>query len=118
MSDAMSDVMSDVMKEISATAAARLLQAAPDTTLLLDVREHAELELAHISSATHIPMGEIPARHSELDKSQTIICICHHGGRSAQVAGYLESQGFTKLINLLGGIEAWSTSVDPEIARY
>ena len=110
--------MSEAMKEISATEAARLLQAAPDTTLLLDVREHAELELAHISSAIHIPMAEIPARHSELDKSQTIICICHHGGRSAQVAGYLESQGFRQLINLAGGIEAWSTSVDPEVGHY
>jgi rhodanese-related sulfurtransferase len=114
----MSDAMSDVMKEISATEAARLLQENPADTLLLDVREHAELDIASVGSATHIPMGEIPARHAELDKNQTLVCMCHHGGRSAQVAGYLESQGFTKVINLAGGIEAWSTSVDPEVARY
>jgi rhodanese-related sulfurtransferase len=106
------------MQEINATEAAALLQNAPDETLLLDVREHAELEIASVAAALHIPMGEIPARHTELDKNQTLVCMCHHGGRSAQVAGYLESQGFTKVINLAGGIEAWSASVDPEVARY
>jgi rhodanese-related sulfurtransferase len=106
------------MREISATEAAALLQNAPDETLLLDVREHAELEIARVAAALHIPMGEIPARLSELDPQQTVVCMCHHGGRSAQVAGYLESQGYSRVINLAGGIEAWSLQIDPEIARY
>jgi rhodanese-related sulfurtransferase len=106
------------MREINATEAAALLQNAPDETLLLDVREHAELEIASVAAARHIPMGEIPARLSELDPQQTVVCMCHHGGRSAQVAGYLESQGYSRVINLAGGIEAWSLQIDPEIARY
>jgi rhodanese-related sulfurtransferase len=106
------------MQEINATEAAALLQNAPDDTLLLDVREHAELEIASVAAALHIPMGEIPARLGELNPQQTVVCMCHHGGRSAQVAGYLESQGYSRVINLAGGIEAWSLQIDPEIARY
>jgi rhodanese-related sulfurtransferase len=63
-------------------------------------------------------MGQIPARIDELDSEQTIVVMCHSGGRSAQVATYLSQQGFASVFNLDGGIQAWSRSVDPTIPEY
>jgi len=67
---------------------------------------------------THIPMGQIPARLGELDDEAQIICICHHGARSMQVASFLERQGYANVYNLTGGIHAWSTQVDPSVPQY
>jgi rhodanese-related sulfurtransferase len=104
---------------IAANEAAELLQGVdPATVVLLDVREDAELSLAAIDGAVHIPMGQIPARIDELDSEQTIVVMCHSGGRSAQVATYLSQQGFASVFNLDGGIQAWSRSVDPTIPEY
>jgi rhodanese-related sulfurtransferase len=86
--------------------------------IVLDVREQWEWDLAHINSSTHIPMGEITARFNELDSSQAVVCVCHHGMRSMQVAMYLKRQGFSTIFNLTGGIDAWSNDVDPNTARY
>ncbi|MGC8165165.1 rhodanese-like domain-containing protein [Salmonella enterica] len=47
-----------------------------------------------------------------------MVCICHHGGRSMQVAAFLERQGFTKVINLSGGVHAWAAQVDPSMPTY
>jgi rhodanese-related sulfurtransferase len=63
-------------------------------------------------------MGEIPTRLAELDPEREVVVVCHHGIRSAQVAGYLSSVGFEMVLNLTGGIDAWSVSVDPALARY
>ncbi len=107
------------MQGIAANEAAELLQGADAATVvLLDVREDAELSLAAIDGAVHIPMGQIPARIDELDSEQTIVVMCHSGGRSAQVATYLSQQGFANVFNLDGGIQAWSRSVDPTIPEY
>lgn len=85
---------------------------------LLDVRQSEELELACVQGALHIPMAEIPARFKELNPAAPIAVLCHHGGRSAQVAMFLERNGFTDVINVAGGIDAWSQTVDPSIPRY
>ena len=106
------------MQEISAADAAAKLAADPENTVLLDVREAMELEIAALEGAIHVPMAETPARLNDLDPEKTIICMCHHGGRSAQVAAFLQSRGYRKVINMSGGIEAWSLSVDAEIPRY
>ena len=63
-------------------------------------------------------MGEIPARLTEIDTAKTIICMCHSGIRSAQVAQFLVAQGYSKAINLTGGIHAWSELVNSSIAKY
>lgn len=84
---------------------------------LLDVRQPEELELARVSFAKHIPMAQIPARMDELDRQQTIAVLCHHGGRSMQVARFLERNGFADVINVAGGIDAWS-NLDSSIPRY
>ena len=59
-----------------------------------------------------------PRAPAELDRERPIVCICHHGARSLQVAHFLERQGFPEVINLTGGIHAWSTEVDPSVPTY
>jgi rhodanese-related sulfurtransferase len=65
----------------------------------------------------HMPMQTIPARLHELDKTRPIACLCHHGGRSMQVASFLMQHGF-EVVNVAGGIHAWSAQVDPSIPVY
>ena len=103
--------------EISALEAHQRLTNASGSTLLLDVREPSELESAAVNGALHIPMGEVPTRLEEIPQDRTIICMCHLGGRSAQVAGFLETQGYQDALNLTGGIEAWARDVDPGIIK-
>lgn len=104
-------------KEISATEAAKLIENSEDA-VLLDVREHSELEICRIEGALHIPMGEIPDRADSLPKDRSLIVLCHHGMRSANVQQYLVARGFENTLNLAGGIHAWAIEVDPDMARY
>lgn len=94
------------------------LENATSTPLLLDVREPWEFQYCHIEGSVLIPMREIPAAAAQLDPAQEIVVICHHGIRSRQVAYYLEQAGFTNLINLEGGVEAWAQDVDLTMKRY
>ena len=86
--------------------------------LLLDVREEWEWQLARIDGSRHLPMGEIPARLDDLDKSHPTVVICHHGVRSLQVVAFLQRLGFGNLHNLQGGIDAWARDVDPAVPVY
>ncbi len=86
--------------------------------LLHDVREHWEYALCSIPGSVHVPMREIPARLNEFDPSRQIVCICHHGRRSMQVAMFLEHRGFEAVFNLSGGIDAWARQVDRSMATY
>ncbi|MFM2050444.1 MAG: hypothetical protein RL682_935 [Pseudomonadota bacterium] len=90
--------------------------------IVLDVREPHELQLASITAngfnLIAMPMGVVPPRLAELDPQQPIACLCHHGGRSMQVAAFLESRGFAHVANIAGGINAWSAEVDPTVPRY
>jgi len=104
-----------MIEEISATDAAAALAAGDH--ILLDVREAMELEAAAVDGALHIPMGEIPARMEEIPRDRTVICMCHLGGRSMQVAAFLAAQGYEHVYNMTGGIEAWMLDVDPNAAR-
>src|SRR5438874_8831861 len=107
------------MKQISAPdLAAWLADAARAKPLLLDVREPWEFEKARIEGAALMPMREVPARVGELDRDKEVVAICHHGGRSQQVAIFLEKAGFKKIHNLVGGVDAWSRTVDPTVPVY
>ncbi|CAG9177840.1 rhodanese-like domain-containing protein [Cupriavidus respiraculi] len=87
--------------------------------VLLDVREDWEVQTCAMPGITHIPMGQIVARAAELDEDADIVCVCHHGARSMQVASFLERQhGFGKVYNLTGGVHAWAEQVDPAMPRY
>lgn len=99
------------------TPAEVLATLAAGNAVLVDVRQPEELELARVDAALHIPMAEIPARLSELDAAKTVAVLCHHGGRSLQVARFLERNGYADVINVAGGIDAWS-DLDPSIPRY
>ncbi|MBI3716543.1 MAG: sulfurtransferase [Betaproteobacteria bacterium] len=107
------------MLQLSAPALHALLSAEnAEKPALLDVREPWEWQLARIDGAKHVPMGQIPERLDELDKSHPTVVICHHGTRSLQVVAFLQRQGFDRLHNLDGGIDAWSRQVDPGVAVY
>jgi rhodanese-related sulfurtransferase len=86
--------------------------------VLLDVREPWEYDTARIAGAQLVPMREVPARIAEIDAAREVVAICHHGGRSMQVAMFLEKQGFKRVHNLMGGIDAWSRTVDPSVPTY
>lgn len=86
--------------------------------VLLDVREDWEVQTCHIAASKNVPLGTVPARFGELDSDAPIVCICHHGMRSARAAMFLEQQGFTQLFNLDGGIDAWARQVDPSMPTY
>jgi rhodanese-related sulfurtransferase len=89
-----------------------------DPVVILDVREAEELAIARLDGAVHIPMGEIPGRLHELDPDREIVVVCHHGVRSAQVASFLAHHDFPSVINLAGGIDQWSVTVDSSVPRY
>ena len=105
------------MREISVTELAAWL-AQPDAPVVLDVREPWEVAIASLPGSVHIPMREIPARFGELPADRPVVCLCHHGMRSYQVAQFLKNQGFDRVFNLTGGIDAWAEEVDPGLARY
>lgn len=86
--------------------------------VLLDVREPVELEMAAVQTALHIPMRDVPSKLTELDRETPIVVMCHTGRRSYRVAQYLVGNGFSQVFNLRGGIDAWSTEIDPQVPRY
>jgi rhodanese-related sulfurtransferase len=86
--------------------------------LVIDVREAWELQLASIPDVVHVPMNEIPARMAEFSRETETVIMCHAGGRSMRVAQFLANQGFTNVVNLSGGIAAWSQYVDATVPHY
>ena len=98
-------------------------EAAP---LVLDVREPWEVSTASVQpiadapsfDVLFMPMQSIPQRLHELPQDRAIACLCHHGIRSQQVAAFLLNRGFENVINISGGIEAWSCELDASVASY
>lgn len=109
------------MHNITPAQVADWAQQQSQRPVLLDVREAWELQTASARTdaldLVHMPMQTIPARLHELDRSRPIACLCHHGGRSLQVANFLASHGYT-VVNVAGGIHAWSAQVDPSVPVY
>ena len=91
---------------------------AHEDPVLLDVREPWEFETCRIEGSRLIPMNTIPDNLSELAPEQPVVCICHHGVRSMNVAVFLEQQGFTGVYNLTGGVHAWAQEVDNSMPTY
>jgi rhodanese-related sulfurtransferase len=92
------------------------------TPIVLDVREPWEFQTASVQQdgfeLRQMPMRSVPARYMELDKTQPIACLCHHGARSAQVVHFLMNNGFTNVVNIHGGINAWAHERDTSVPRY
>ncbi len=97
-------------------------QAQGAQPLVLDVREPQELQVASVRAdgfeLVCIPMSVLGARWQELDSERPIACLCHHGGRSMQVAAFLTQRGFAHVANIAGGIDAWACEVDTGVPRY
>jgi rhodanese-related sulfurtransferase len=106
------------MRQLTPRGLQARLQAGGDPPLLLDVREPWEFGICRIEGAQLVPMRQIVASLSQLDRDRETVVICHHGIRSQQVALYLEHQGFTNVINLQGGVAAWARDVDPAMPTY
>jgi rhodanese-related sulfurtransferase len=90
--------------------------------MVLDVREPWEVQTASVRpdgfELRVIAMGDVPEEFGQLPKNRPIACLCHHGMRSLQVARFLIEQGFSEVVNLQGGIDAWSCIQDPSVPRY
>lgn len=90
--------------------------------LVLDVREPWEWQTASVRAdgfeLMTLPMRAVPMRLHDLDRSRPIACLCHHGGRSMQVAAFLTHHGFEHVANIAGGIDAWAREKDPSLPRY
>jgi len=99
-------------------AGLKALMDAKSPFCLLDVREPWELALARVEGSLSIPLNEIPARLKELDAAAKIIVMCKLGGRSQRAADYLAANGFGRVSNLQGGIEAWARDIDPQMPTY
>ncbi len=109
-----------MISDIDAATLSSELQAGRKLALL-DVREGWEVAAAPFPGAAHVPMQSVPSAVESLREMQgdgELVVICHHGTRSMHVAQFLAGQGFTDLINLRGGIDAWSRQVDPSIPLY
>lgn len=106
------------MHEISATELKQKMDGGEDFQLI-DVREEDEWEICRVEGAVLIPLSKISERVSEIDSTKETVVMCKGGVRSAKVIQFLESGGFpAKLINLRGGITAWSNEVDPSVPKY
>lgn len=105
-------------QEMTPTELARRMKKEDEPLLLIDVREPVEHEIARIEGAHLLPLSRFQEWAGTLRPEQEIVFVCHHGIRSAQVCTFFSRQGFTKLHNLDGGIDAWSREVDPEVPLY
>jgi adenylyltransferase/sulfurtransferase len=91
-----------------------------DRLTLIDVREPFEWDIANLEAhgARLIPMQQVPHRMDEIDPAEEIVLYCRSGARSANVLGFLRQHGYERLLNLDGGILAWSDEVDPSVRKY
>ena len=99
-----------------ATLAARIRNGSPPT--LIDVREPYEWQIARLPDARLVPLGTLPASLHALAPDEEYVVYCHLGVRSASAVAWLRAQGFTRVRNLVGGIDRWSVDVDAAVRRY
>lgn len=88
-----------------------------DDLFILDVREPHEFQICNLGGHL-IPLGELSRRVNELDSSREIVAHCRSGKRSAEAVEFLRGAGFRKVLNLKGGILAWSDEVDASVPKY
>ena len=106
------------MAEITATELKQRLDNGEDIQIV-DVREANEVAVAKIPNTIHIPLAQVVNRMSEIDPARETVVHCKMGGRSAKAIEALKRSGFEgKLLNLSGGITAWSNDVDPSVPKY
>ena len=111
--------MLELPLEISCQSVKSLLDQGDEITLI-DCREADEYAIARIDAARLLPMSEIQQRIAELepDRDRQLVVHCHHGGRSLRVAKWLRQNGFAGAQSMSGGIDEWSSLIDPKVPRY
>lgn len=82
------------------------------------MREAWEIAQCKLPFSIDLPMSQLPQGIENLSPQDPLVCVCHHGVRSHQVALYLKSKGFEKLYNMTGGVHAWAEQVDPQFPTY
>ena len=106
------------MQEITATDLKQRLDNGDDIQIV-DVREANEVAIARMPNTVHIPLGEVVNRMNEIDPNRETVVHCKGGVRSARAIEALQRSGFKgDLVNLKGGITAWSNEVDPSVPKY
>jgi rhodanese-related sulfurtransferase len=106
------------MRELTPDECKAHLEQARPRPMLLDVREPWEYQIVHLEGSELVPMRKVPEIMETLDPQQEIIVVCHHGIRSRQVARFLEHQGFSNVVNLNGGLDAWARHTDTSLPTY
>jgi sulfur-carrier protein adenylyltransferase/sulfurtransferase len=89
-----------------------------DAPILIDVREPHEHAICNIPGAVLIPQGELPGRLAEFDPKAEIVLHCKSGGRSGRAVEMMRARGFQNPRNLVGGVIAWVSEIDPSQRKY
>ncbi len=114
----MNGTTQQAVPEITPTELKQRLDSGEDIQII-DVREAHEVAVAKLPNAVHIPLGQVINRMSEIDPNRETVVHCKMGGRSAKAIEALKRSGFSgNLLNLKGGITAWSNEVDPSVPKY
>ncbi len=94
------------------------MRDAKEDFILVDVRNPDEFEICTIEGSVKLPLPDLPQRYRELPKDKLIVVHCKSGGRSARAVNFLKQQGYTKVKNVAGGINAWAERIDPNVPQY
>ena len=108
--------MKNGIPQLSVKELKRRIDAGEDV-YLIDVREPYEYKIAQIGGKL-IPQNEEPQRLAEIDRDREVIVHCHSGVRSQRIAEFLKQAGYPRVVNLAGGILAWSDEIDPKVPKY
>jgi monothiol glutaredoxin len=103
--------------QITVEDLAQMIRSNPDLQLW-DVREDFEIAIGAIPGAKQLNENAVQELLERGDRNAAMIFSCHHGGRSMQAAAFFAEQGFTDVANVVGGIDAWSVKIDPNVPRY
>jgi len=109
--------MTEPLLDISPAQLAERI-ARNDALVVLDVREPWEYDIASLPNSALIPLSSLPNAINRLDRDAEYVMLCHHGMRSEMAAEWMRTHGFPRVLNLTGGIDAWSVDVDPATPRY
>lgn len=109
--------MTDEPIEIDVEELAARLKAG-EPVQVVDVREPWELEVARLTGTIDLPMSTLPKGLCHIDQEKPLAVLCHHGGRSLQVARWLRQQGYAKAQSVRGGLDVWSQTIDSSVPRY
>jgi adenylyltransferase/sulfurtransferase len=110
--------MSDAIGLMSVQELQKRLNDKKPDFILVDVREENEYEIAHIEGAVLKPLSRLEFEYQDLSKNKEIAIHCRTGGRSMRACQFLQTQGYTKLYNVTGGITAWAQEIDPQVPIY